>query len=264
MALTSKLTAIADAVRGLTGATGKMTLEQIAAEVSGYEPPAPSYDTPSITVSSGGLVTASANGKSGTRQLTTQAGKTVTPTKAEQTAVAAQTYTTGAVKVGAIPSSYIVPSGSQTITSNGTVDVTALASVIVNVAGGGGGLPSGISAIDMGEFTVSSAFTTTAQTFTHKLGVTPDFILVYAPSNIATTNSLLGAMRGSIGAWRSSSYNGYYFYHGNSTTTVSLANTNNASYGVGSLTSTSFKLASQSTSYYWRAGTYRYIAIKFS
>lgn len=64
--------------------------------------------TPSITVSSAGLITASstqsagyvASGtKSATKQLTTQAAKTVTPTTSNQTAVASGVYTTGAITV---------------------------------------------------------------------------------------------------------------------------------------------------------------------
>lgn len=66
-----------------------------------------SYDTPSISVSSGGLITASANGKSNTSQLTTQASKTITPSESQQTAVASGRYTTGSVLVAAIPSNYI-------------------------------------------------------------------------------------------------------------------------------------------------------------
>lgn len=64
--------------------------------------------TPSITVSTAGLITASATQaagyvsggtKSATKQLTTQAAKTVTPTTNNQTAVASGRYTTGAVTV---------------------------------------------------------------------------------------------------------------------------------------------------------------------
>lgn len=64
--------------------------------------------TPSITVSSGGLITASATQsagyvtsgtKSATKQLTTQAGKTVIPGTSQQTAVASGRYTTGTVYV---------------------------------------------------------------------------------------------------------------------------------------------------------------------
>lgn len=43
----------------------------------------------------------------GTLNLTTQAAKTITPSKSSQTAVAAGRYTTGAVTVAAIPSQYV-------------------------------------------------------------------------------------------------------------------------------------------------------------
>ena len=67
-----------------------------------------------ITVSSAGLITAQvgtsgylASGTKKTKQLTTQAAKTVTPSESVQTAVSSGRYTTGAVKVAAIPSKYI-------------------------------------------------------------------------------------------------------------------------------------------------------------
>lgn len=74
--------------------------------------PSVTQATPSITVSSGGLITASATQsagkvaagtKSATKQLTTQGAKTVTPTTSEQVAVAAGVYTTGEIKVAALP-----------------------------------------------------------------------------------------------------------------------------------------------------------------
>lgn len=64
--------------------------------------------TPSVSINSSGLITASATQtagyvsagtKSGTKQLTTQSAKTVTPTTSNQTAVASGRYTTGAVTV---------------------------------------------------------------------------------------------------------------------------------------------------------------------
>lgn len=64
--------------------------------------------TPSISVSSSGLITASttqsagyvsSGTKSATKQLTTQAAKTITPSTSAQTAVSSGVYTTGAVTV---------------------------------------------------------------------------------------------------------------------------------------------------------------------
>lgn len=234
MALISKLTAIADAVRSLTGTTAKLSLDGMADAINAYEPPAPSYDTPSIDVSTAGLITASANGKSGTKQLTTQAAKTVTPstseqtavasgryttgavkvaavtydtpsievstgglitasangkngtkqlttkaaasitpTKSQQTAVASQTFTTGAVTVAAIPSQYIVPSGSQTLTENKDYDVTSLASVTVNVPSSGGGMNVqgylGYASVTATSYTATAVKLTVAKTGTYKV-----------------------------------------------------------------------------------------------
>lgn len=82
--------------------------------------------TPSISVSSSGLITASATQeegyvsagtKSGTKQLTTQAAKTVTPSASSQTAVASGVYTTGAVTVAAIPSTYVNPATTKAATT---------------------------------------------------------------------------------------------------------------------------------------------------
>lgn len=96
-------------------------------KVTGSMPTA-TQATPSVTVSSNGLITASATQsagyvasgtKKGTKQLTTQAAKTITPSKSSQTAVASGRYTTGAVTVAAIPSQYIT-----------TTDATAAAADI--------------------------------------------------------------------------------------------------------------------------------------
>lgn len=85
--------------------------------------------TPSVSVSAAGLITASATQtagyvtagtKKGTKQLTTQAAKTITPSTSSQTAVASGVYTTGAVTVAAIPSQYIT-----------TTDATAAATDIL-------------------------------------------------------------------------------------------------------------------------------------
>lgn len=82
--------------------------------------------TPSISISSAGLITASstqsagyvtAGTKSATKQLTVQAAKTITPSTSSQTAVAKDVYTTGTVTVGAIPSTYVRPTTTKTATT---------------------------------------------------------------------------------------------------------------------------------------------------
>lgn len=97
--------------------------------------------TPSISVSTSGLITASATQsagyvsagtKSATKQLTTKAATTITPSTSSQTAVAANVYTTGAITVAAIPSKYKdvssvtagagdVLTGKKIVNSSGTV-----------------------------------------------------------------------------------------------------------------------------------------------
>lgn len=64
--------------------------------------------------------------------------KTATPTKSSQTITPDTDYDgLSSVTVNAIPSQYIVPTGTKTITTNGTHDVTAFASATVNVPTGG-------------------------------------------------------------------------------------------------------------------------------
>lgn len=89
---------------------GDERLDDLPSVISSIPSRAPDVTqaTPVITVSSGGLISASAEQaagtvaagtKSTTKQLTTQAAKTVTPTTSDQTAVASGRYTTGAVTV---------------------------------------------------------------------------------------------------------------------------------------------------------------------
>lgn len=103
------------------------------AEVTVGAMPAGSVGTPTITVSSAGVITATTavdagyvdgTDKSNTKQLTVQAAKTITPTKATQTAVSSGVYTTGAVTVEAIPAAYQDVTG-VTATAAGTLDGTS-------------------------------------------------------------------------------------------------------------------------------------------
>lgn len=60
---------------------------------------------------------------------------TITPSESQQI-IPAGVYLDGAQTINPIPDNYIIPSGSMTITSNGEVDVTAFAKVVVNIAAG--------------------------------------------------------------------------------------------------------------------------------
>ncbi len=65
-------------------------------------------------------------------------GKIIDPSKDLQYAFPSDGKVLGGVMVGAIPDEYIIPEGELEITANGTHDVTAYASVNVNVPTGGG------------------------------------------------------------------------------------------------------------------------------
>ena len=89
--------------------------------------------TPSISVSSGGLITATATQEAGvvaagtktaTRQLTTKGGTTITPGDAVQTAVPAGTFVTGDILVAAAAAGgKQVASGSLSVGSSTQVSI---------------------------------------------------------------------------------------------------------------------------------------------
>lgn len=108
--------------------------------------------TPSVSIDANGKITASATQsagyvssgtKSGTKQLTTQAAKIITPSTSSQTAVAKNVYTTGVVTVGAIPSNYedVGTETSAYTTKIGQLEtaITALEAELQGKAGGGSG-----------------------------------------------------------------------------------------------------------------------------
>lgn len=81
------------------------------------------------------------------------------------------------VTVGEIPSQYIVPTGTKSISSNGTHDVTNYASVSVNVA-----TPTGMLRYATGSKTPSSdsnTFSVSGITGQDGVAFTPKFIMVY-------------------------------------------------------------------------------------
>ena len=72
-----------------------------------------------------------------TLALSTRTGTTITPiSTGSQIAISSGYFATGSVYVGAIPSTYVQPTGTLNITSNGTFDVKSYASASVSVASG--------------------------------------------------------------------------------------------------------------------------------
>lgn len=72
-----------------------------------------------------------------TLTLSTRAGTTITPiSTGSQIAVSSGYFATGSVYVGAIPNTYVQPTGTLNISSNGTFDVKSYASASVSIAGG--------------------------------------------------------------------------------------------------------------------------------
>ena len=101
----AELTGAADAIRSKLGTTVTYTVSQFGDAINSIQ--STSSETPTISVSNSGLITASANGQSATQQLSVQAATSITPTESQQTAVTAGKYTTGAITVNAIPNNYI-------------------------------------------------------------------------------------------------------------------------------------------------------------
>lgn len=94
--------------------------------VTVYAIPTVTQATPTISIDNAGKITATATQTAGyvvagtttgTKQLTTQAAKTITPSTSSQTAVAKNVYTTGAVTVAAIPSTYVKPTTTKAATT---------------------------------------------------------------------------------------------------------------------------------------------------
>ena len=149
----SYLQDIADAIRAKYGNSTKYTPSSMASAILSIPgggatinnqatTVTPTETQQAITYSSGytGLSTVTVKGIPSTyvgSGVTTKGATTITPTTSAQTAVNSSVYTTGVIKVAAIPSCYVLPSGTMSITTNGTKDVKSYAAVDVNVSGGG-------------------------------------------------------------------------------------------------------------------------------
>lgn len=122
-------------------------------------------EAPVISVSAGGLITATAGDKSATQQLPTQESKTVTPGTSTKTAVASGRYTTGNVTVAG--SANLVPtnikSGVNIFGVTGTFEGESKVYTITNEFDAGVSPPSSATAGEIVTFPSSNnAFSITS------------------------------------------------------------------------------------------------------
>ena len=164
--------------------------------------------------------------------------------------------------------SEVVVQDSKTVTENGTYTADdgydAIRQIIVDVESGGG-LPEGFSAIATGSHTLASDVASgTKFSIVHGLGVKPDMFIFYHVGNISSTYTMLYNFYSSNSefTYRGTSYCNIIGYHSTSTSSVSNV-IYNSTYGVYSISTDSATLTPYSNCY-WRAGTYKWIAIKFS
>ena len=121
--------------------TEDITVDAIPGDYIGSEVPRVTHPLPSIRITSAagtvtaehtqetGYVTGGTNGA--TLQLTVKAGETITPTESEQTAVPKYRWTTGDVKVAAVPSDYV----GSAIPERASDDVTVSGDTVSAPAG---------------------------------------------------------------------------------------------------------------------------------
>lgn len=154
--------------------------------------------TPSITVSSTGLITASTNQstgyvvgstKSATKQLTTKGATTITPTSSVQTVVNAGTYVTGDIKVAASSGSSTVENGAL---ANPTINTST--GIITSSVSKGGYIDE--SATTTLQLSTQAAKTITpsssAQTAVSAGKYTTGNVTVAGDSNLVASNIISG------------------------------------------------------------------------
>ena len=136
MSINVKMTAIADEIRTLSGITEAMGLDTMASTLNAENTNfANNLTTQDNLIAQ---IQTALEGKAGGSAEPVLQDKSVTPSTATQTVTPDSGYDgLSKVTVNAIPSNYIIPSGTKTITTNGTHDVKNYASATVNVASTG-------------------------------------------------------------------------------------------------------------------------------
>ena len=160
----------------------------------------------------------------------------------------------------------IIPTGTKTITENGTYDITSFASAVVNVAATGGGLPAGLSKVASGLLTPTSDVSS-AQFITHGLGVKPDFWAVFADTGDTVVDAdfngyFLKSSHAAIkNTYNSNSYD--YLSEMSYMTSATVMRVTQVYISEGMVTDTAFMISATST-YKLKSGiTYRWIACVF-
>lgn len=171
----NKMTEVADAIRSKSGRSDTLSLDEIINAIAGI---AASEDLEEVIAEQEQLIEelqALLDDKAAGSDPVLQ-DKTVTPTTSTQEVIADDDYDgLDKVTVNAIPSEYIVPSGSLEVTENGDHDVTNYASVNVNVASSGGGFANTVT----GSFTPTSVDIKTNPITIKGLPFAPIHVLVW-------------------------------------------------------------------------------------
>lgn len=158
--------------------------------------------------SSTGVITAShtqtagyvtAGTTTGALNLTTQAGKTVTPTETAQTAVASYRWTTGTVSVAAISSTYV----GTGVTTRSAANLTASGSTVTAPAGyyssavskavaAGSAFPPAVTITKAPTFSMNSATGVVTASYTGSSSITPTVTSGWVSNGTAGTISTTG------------------------------------------------------------------------